>query len=151
MPTVTVRRTIAAPIEDVFEWLSTATNYPKSRAILRSTLATPGDDGGFGNGAVREVTALVGWFREEISAHQRPYAFDYLILQSVPPLTHRSGQMRFREVPAGTEVTWTSVFDVPLPVAGGAVGRMLGPLAHAAFGSVLRAADRDLTGSRRRA
>jgi len=145
MPTIVARRTIAAPIADVFEWLSAATNYTKSGGILRAKLATPGEDGAWGNGAIREVLSGFGWFREVISEHRPPHAYDYLIVESRPPLLHRSGQMRFAEVPGGTEVTWTSVFDVPLPGAGPALGRALVPVARFGFTSVLRAAERDLT------
>jgi hypothetical protein len=145
MPTIQVQRTIAAPISDVFEWLSTATNYTKSPGIFRATLAEPGDDGAFGNGAIREVRSAIGWFREVISEHHPPHAFDYLIVESRPPLLHRSGQMRFKETVGGTEVTWTSVFDVPSPVAASALGRMLAPAGRIGFASVLRAAERDLT------
>ena len=53
--------------------------------------------------------------------------------------------MRFAEVPDGTEVTWTSVFDVPSPVASSALGRAVVPMGRFAFRSILRAAERDLT------
>jgi hypothetical protein len=146
MPTIVVQRVIPAPIADVFDWLSTATNYTKASLIFRSTLVEPGDDGAFGNGAVREVLTGAGWFREVISEHRPPYAFDYLILKSRPPLNHRSGQMRFSEVPGGTEVTWTSVFDVPSPVGAGVLGRMFKSAGSRGFASLLRTAERDLTG-----
>jgi hypothetical protein len=145
MATIVVQRTIAAPIADVFDWLSAASNYTKSRTVFRSKLVEPGEDGAWGNGAVREVLAGPGWFREVISEHHPPHAFDYLILKSRPPLHHRSGQMRFAEVPGGTEVTWTSVFEVPSPVASSALGRAVVPLGRFGFGSILRAAERDLT------
>lgn len=144
MPTVTVRRTIAAPIDDVFDWLSTATNYPQAPGVLRARLAEPGVDGAFGNGAVREVRTVAAWFREVISEHQPPTGYDYLIVESRPRLLHRRGQMRFREVTAGTEVTWTSEFEVPLPVGAGIVGRVLAAVARTGFTLVLKAAERDL-------
>jgi hypothetical protein len=144
MPTITVQRSIAAPIGEVFDWLSTATNYTKAPGVLRARLAEPGDDGGFGNSAVREVTSVMAWFREVISEHHRPDAFDYLIVKSRPKLLHRSGQMRFREVDGGTEVTWTSVFDVPSPVGAGAVGRVLAQVGRTGFTLILKAAERDL-------
>lgn len=144
MATVIVQRTIAAPIGDVFDWLSTATNYAKAPGVLRARLAEPGEDGGFGNGAVREVTAAMAWFREVISEHHRPDGFDYLIVKSRPKLLHRSGQMRFREVAGGTEVTWTSVFDVPSPIGAGVLGRVVAQVGRTAFTSILKAAERDL-------
>ena len=144
MPTINVQRTIPAPIEDVFDWLSTATNYTKTAGVLRVQLAEPGEDGGFGNGAVREVLAGAGWFREVISEHHRPNAFDYLITKSRPRLIHRSGQMRFKEVDGGTQVTWTSVFDVPSRIAAGPLGQLLVRVGTLGFGSVLRTAERDL-------
>lgn len=144
MPTIKVQRTIPAPIAEVFDWLSTATNYTKSPGILSAKLVEPGVDGAFGNGAVREVLSGIGWFREVISKHEPPHAFDYLIVKSRPPLVHRSGQMRFKETAGGTEVTWTSVFDVTSPIAASVLGRLARAAGAFGFGSVLRAAERDL-------
>jgi uncharacterized protein YndB with AHSA1/START domain len=144
MPTIEVKRTIPAPIAEVFDWLSTATNYTKSPGVLRAKLVEAGDDGAFGNGAVREVLTGIAWFREVISGHEPPHAFDYLILKSRPPLLHRSGQMRFKETAGGTEVTWTSVFEVPSPIAAATLGRMAQAGGRFGFTSILRAAEKDL-------
>jgi hypothetical protein len=55
--------------------------------------------------------------------------------------------MRFAEVPGGTEVTWTSVFEVPSPIASASLGRAVARLGTKAFGSLLRTAEMELTGS----
>ena len=51
MQTVTVERVVAAPVAEVFEWLSDASNYTRSPLVL-ARLAQPGEDAPYGLGAV---------------------------------------------------------------------------------------------------
>ncbi|WP_433623868.1 SRPBCC family protein [Nocardia sp. CA-120079] len=46
MRTVTVRRTIAAPIEQVFDWITDAANYRQVPGVLRAEVTRVGIDGG---------------------------------------------------------------------------------------------------------
>src|SRR5918999_345161 len=84
--TVSVERVVAAPLGDVFEWLSDASNYTRSRFVLHERLVRPGDDAAYGIGAVRQLTWAFGWFRERITAYRPPHEFRYLVERSVPPL-----------------------------------------------------------------
>ena len=145
MATINLQRTINAPIEDVFDWLSTPTNWTVVPLIQRVRLARPGADGHFGLGAIREITTGIGWFREAITAHERPDRYDYLILKSVPPLRHDGGSIVLREVADGTEVTWTSTFTAATPFAGEQIGRLLVPIGTFGFSLILKAAERALT------
>ncbi|MEV0697871.1 hypothetical protein AB0I53_08120 [Saccharopolyspora sp. NPDC050389] len=65
METVTVQRTIPAPADAVFEWISTAHNYTRARLVLRERLTEPGEDAPYGRNAVRTLTWAVGRFRAE--------------------------------------------------------------------------------------
>lgn len=145
--TITVERVIAAPRPAVFEWFSTATNWTAARLVLRVKLAKPGVDGGWGQGARREILCIGAWFDEEIVAHHPPSSFDYVIQRSVPPLRREGGRMEFHEVPAGTRVVWTRSATVPsilapLLVVMALVGRL-------GFGHILAACDRSLSGKDR--
>jgi hypothetical protein len=84
MLTVSVERVVAAPVGDVFEWLSDASNYTRSRFVLRERLVRRGEDAAYGLGAVRQLTWLFGWFRERITAYRPPHEFHYLVERSLP-------------------------------------------------------------------
>ncbi|RDI50046.1 SRPBCC family protein [Nocardia mexicana] len=148
METITVERTIAAPIEDVFEWLSNADNYTRSSVVLRRRLVRPGADAPYGRDAVRDLTWVIGWFRERITAYDPPHGFDYFVERSIPSARHDGGGLVFTEVPGGTRVVWTTTAEVPMPFVGGLITRALArPIISYVFGKVLETADRSLSGS----
>ncbi|WP_327095908.1 SRPBCC family protein [Nocardia vinacea] len=143
MRTVTVRRTIAAPIEQVFDWITDAANYRQVPGVLRAEVTRAGIDG---VGTIREVTTAALKLTEEIVGYERPVRMDYLIRSSIPPLRHESGSMQLRETADGTEVTWSSTFEVRTPVCSGASTRVFAPAVAFGFRTVLRTAERKLTG-----
>ncbi|MCS0638782.1 SRPBCC family protein [Streptomyces sp. LP05-1] len=146
METLTVRRVIAAPITEVFDWCATTTHYTRSPFVLRARLARPGEGAPYGVGAVRLHTWLIGWFRERITAYHPPYDFDYTVERSFPPARHDLGRMTFTEVPGGTRVDWTTTFGVGVPLIGATLTRTVAkPVIAHVFGSVLAAADAALT------
>ena len=150
MQTIVVKRTIAAPIDQVFELLSDHAGYTAFAGIKDAKLLEEGLEERNGNGAVRRIDLGAVWFEEEISNFQRPTAMDYKILRSRPPIEHESGRIRLEETPEGTAVTWTSVFRVSIPL----IGLVLSPIAASAgqkaFGSMLKAIDRKLTNETKR-
>ncbi|WP_406210636.1 SRPBCC family protein [Kitasatospora sp. NBC_01560] len=146
METLTVRRVVAAPIADVFDWCATTTNYTRSALILRARLARPGAQAPYGVGAVRLHTWAIGWFRERVTAYCPPYGFDYTVERSFPPARHELGRMTFTEVPGGTEVCWTTTFQVRLPFGAAVTRRIAAPVIAHTFGRILDAADDALAG-----
>jgi len=147
MRTVTVRRTIAASIERVFDWITDAANYRQVPGVFRAEVTRAGADGGVGT--VREVTTAALKLTEEIVGYDRPVRMDYLIRSSIPPLRHESGSMRLRTTEDGTEVTWISTFEVGTPVLSGALTRAFAPAVAFGFRTVLWTAERELTGKGR--
>lgn len=145
METVAVRRVIAAPIADVFDWCATSTNYTRSRFVLRARLARPGAGAPYGVGAVRLHTWLIGWFRERITAYNSPHAFDYTVDRSFPPARHGLGRMTFTEVAEGTLVVWTTTCQVRLPFGASITRVVVKPVIAHVFGKILAAADTALT------
>jgi uncharacterized protein YndB with AHSA1/START domain len=145
METITVERTIAAPIEDVFDFISTASNYTRSRLVLRERLARPGDGAPYGVGAVRVLLWVVGWFHEVITGYDRPYRFDYRVDRSFPPSEHKEGHVSFTEVAGGTHVLWTTTVELRFPLLGGLLTRLVArPILAHVFNAVLDAAQEDL-------
>ena len=142
MLTVSVERVVAAPPAHVFEWLSDASNYTRSRFVLHERLVRRGEDAAYGFGAVRQLTWVFGWFRERITAYRPPHEFRYLVERSVPPLRHEGGGITFTEVPGGTRIRWTTTVELRLPIAAAVATRVLGrPMIVYTFGKVLEAAD----------
>lgn len=145
MQTVTVERTVMAPVADVFERLSDASNYTRSMYVMRERLSEPGKDAPYGLGAIRQLTWIFGWFRERITAYDPPDEFHYLVERSFPPVRHEDGRLTFTEVPGGTRVVWTTTVEMRLPIGAAAVTRIFGgPLTAYTFGKVIDAATASL-------
>jgi hypothetical protein len=140
---VTVEKTIPAPIDEVFDWLATTTNYTRSGWVLRARLARPGFGAPYGVGAVRLHTWTIGWFRERITAYEAPHSFDYLVERSVPAARHEGGRMTFSEVPGGTRVQWSTTAGVPFGAA--FEQRVVRPVLTRVFTAILDAARKDLS------
>jgi uncharacterized protein YndB with AHSA1/START domain len=105
MRTIRVQRTLKAPIEDVFEVLADYEGYVRFPGVRSAKVVRPGSSERNGLGAVREIDLGSAWFREEITAFERPSRLDYHILKSRPSMEHEGGSIRLRPVEGGTEVT----------------------------------------------
>lgn len=146
METVTVERLIDAPIEDVFAWLTTTTNYTGSPLVLRCRLTRRGRTAPYGVGAVRSHLWLIGWFQERITHYDAPHCTEYVVDRSLPPSRHELGRMTFTEVAGGTRVCWTTRAEVRMPLLGAFLTRrLLRTVISGTFGTILAAADTALT------
>jgi hypothetical protein len=111
MVEIHVERTIAAPLEQVFDWLADPANLGAAPLALKAGYAK--DSSGPGTGAVREVFGVGTWFREEITAYDRPRSYSYLIVRSFPPFNHEGGTLTFTTSGDGTHVDWLSHYTHP--------------------------------------
>ncbi len=143
MHTVTVTRTIDAPIEQVFALLADGEGYKQiaPRAIRTAKLVRQGVTEKFGVGALREFDARVFWFREEITAFEAPNRIDYHIRASRPQMDHLGGFFQLDATPAGTKVTWTSTYRVPVPLVGALAEKLVAGPTALAFTTLLRGID----------
>ena len=138
MTTIHVTRTIKAPIDVVFDaYTDHQEAFGRVPGILSAKVVKPGKTEFNGLGAIREINGGVAWFREEITAFDRPHRMDYQILKSIPPIRHDLGRVEFIATPEGTVVNWTSVFHFAVPLVGGVLGR----IAAASFRWVLKSLD----------
>jgi uncharacterized protein YndB with AHSA1/START domain len=144
MRTIVVKRTIKAPIEKVFDLISDHANYKDFPGVKDSELVKKGKPHKNGVGAVREIDAGTAWFREEITAFERPVRMDYLIVKSRPPVEHQGGSVRLEKTAEGTAVIWTSTLRLRIPLIGGLLTRIAAPQLAKAFGGMLKDIDRRL-------
>lgn len=144
MQTIVVKRTIKAPIEKVFDLLSDHANYKDFPGVKDSELVKKGKPHKNGVGAVREIDAGTAWFREEITAYERPVRLDYLITKSRPPMEHKGGSVRLEATAAGTEVTWSSTLRIRIPLIGGLVTKLVAPQLAKAFAGTLKSVEKRL-------
>jgi uncharacterized protein YndB with AHSA1/START domain len=124
-----VERTIAASPERVFDWLADPASLTAAPPVFsaRWEKGSSGPD----KGAVRRVIGLGTWFREEITAYDRPRSYSYLILRSFPPFDHEGGTLTFTPRGDGTHVEWLTRYTHPA-YAG---GRLLEPVSFRLLGS----------------
>ena len=111
-----VDRTIAASPERVFDWLADPANLVAAPVVLKVRWVTGWS--GPGQGALRGVIGLGGWFREEITAYDRPRAYSYRVVRSIPPLDHEGATLTFTPSADGTHVDWLTSYTHPAHAGG---------------------------------
>ena len=137
MVEIHLERTIDAPVERVFDWLADPPNLAAAPLALRGRYAK--DSRGPGAGAVREVIAVGTWFREEITAYDRPRSYSYLIVRSFPPFNHEGGTLTFTPSGDSTRVDWLSNYTHPAWAGGKVLEAVTYPLLRSSFRSILDA------------
>lgn len=136
MGTISVQRTIPAPIDIVFDEYTDHVRLADLPLVLSARLEREGTTERNGLGAVRRVNAGVMQLREEITAFERPHLMEYRITWSRPALQHDLGRVELTEVPGGTHVQWTSVSSLRL--LGGRLDPVLRGVLTRTFATTLR-------------
>jgi uncharacterized protein YndB with AHSA1/START domain len=116
MVEIHLERTIAAPVEQVFDWLADPAHL--AAAPLALTAGWAKGSSAPGAGALRQVIGIGTWFREEITAYDRPNSYSYLIVRSFPPFDHEGGTLTFTASGDGTHVDWLSNYTHPARAGG---------------------------------
>jgi uncharacterized protein YndB with AHSA1/START domain len=130
-----VERTIAASPERVFDWLADPANLTAAPLALRAGFAK--DSSGPGVGAVRQVTGVGMWFREEITAYDAPRSYSYRIVRSFPAFDHEGGTLTFSPSGDGTHVDWVSTYTHPARAGGKAMEAVSSRLLRSSFLALL--------------
>src|SRR5258707_14904548 len=105
-----VDRKIAASPERIFAWLADPANLAAAPVILKVRWVK--------EGALREAIGLGGWFREQITAHDRPPAYSCRDAPSFPPVHHEGGTRTFTPSADGTHVAWQTTHKHPAYAGG---------------------------------
>jgi hypothetical protein len=142
MARIDLDKTLAAPIDDVFELLSDHAGYTRFRGIRKAALLREGVSERNGIGALRALAAGPIRFEEEITAFERPTRMDYVIRKVNVPLEHEGGTIALSAAGTGTRVRWRSTFSITVPVVGGVLGAILAAIFRRGFISLLDDIDR---------
>jgi uncharacterized protein YndB with AHSA1/START domain len=137
MVEIHLQRTIAAPVEAVFDWLADPANLAAAPLVLKAGYAK--GSSGPGAGSVREVTGAGTWFREDITAYDRPRSYTYLIVRSFPPFKHEGGTLTFTGSGVGTRVDWLTNYTHPAWVGGKLLEAVSRPVLRSSFLAILDA------------
>ena len=92
MVEIHLERTIAAPVEQVFDWLADPAEYGRRSVGYQGWLHQGLVGAGGGAGAVRERGRHV--VREEITAYDRPHGYLLPHRPLIPPFDHEGGTLR---------------------------------------------------------
>lgn len=141
MVEIHLERTIAAPVEEVFDWLADPASLTAAPAVLRAKWVkdSPSPEKTSAIRPVREVLGVGAWFREEITAYDRPRSYSYLIVSSVPPFQHEGGTLTFTPAGDGTHVDWLTNYTHPARAGGKVLERLTRPLLRSSFNAILTA------------
>jgi uncharacterized protein YndB with AHSA1/START domain len=135
---IRVERRLDAPPDGVFEIIADHAHYDRFDGVRRSELVESGDPAPNGVGAVRRIWLGPLRFDEEITAFEPPRRVDYLIRDVRPlPFRHEGGSIRLAPDGDGTHAVWTSSFEVPVPLVGSAIDRILSARLERGFGQLL--------------
>ncbi|HVQ84902.1 MAG TPA: SRPBCC family protein [Mycobacterium sp.] len=137
MVEIDVERTIDAPAERVFDWLADPVNLAAAPLARKAGWAK--DSPTSGAGGVREVVGVGTWFREDITAYDRPRSYSYLIVRSFPPFNHEGGTLTFTASGDGTRVHWHSNYTHPARAGGKLLERVTYRLLRSSYAAILDA------------
>jgi uncharacterized protein YndB with AHSA1/START domain len=141
MATFTLRRSIAAPTELVFDVLTDHRGYARLTPLRSSTLEREGDPAPNGVGAIR-VLALAGPpIREEVTEYRAPSRFAYKMLSGAPIKSH-TGTVDLSPAGSSTELVWTVDSTPSLPIPGAAWAVMVRPVITTLLRGVKRESER---------
>lgn len=110
--TSTASTFIAAPPALVFDVFTHYDTYRQLAGVKNSRLIKPGyPEQANGVGAIRELDLGFGFFREQVTALERPHYWDYTFIDWPLPFKHAGGRMSFEAVAGGTRMTWQSTLE----------------------------------------
>lgn len=138
MHTITVRRSVAAPPEVMFDLLADPTTYLRFPGVRVGELLRAGEAEPHGVGALRRIQIGSFRFDEEIVGAERGVFLEYRVIASRPRLEHERGRIELTPAPTGCAVRWTSTYRVPVPVVGRVIEHLGGRRMARAFDDAIR-------------
>jgi uncharacterized protein YndB with AHSA1/START domain len=141
MATFTLRSTIAAPAELVFDVLTDHRGYARLTPLRSSTLEREGDPAPNGVGAIRVLKLAGPPIREEVTEYDPPHRFGYKMLSGAPVESH-TGVVDLSAAGSSTELVWTVDSTPSVPVPGTAWAVIMRPVISVLLRGVKRESER---------
>lgn len=118
MATFTLRASVSAPIETVFDVLTDHRSYARLTPLRSSTLEQEGTPHPNGVGAIRVLKLAGPPIREEVTSFERPTRFAYRALSGIPA-KHHAGTVELSTAGGDTALVWKvdSTPRIPVPDA----------------------------------
>jgi hypothetical protein len=133
-----IDRHLRAEPAALFDVLVDHARYDRFDGIRRAEVVKKGTPDANGLGAVRHVYIGPLRFEEEITAYEPGRRFDYVIRDVRGlPFRHEGGSVRLEPDGAGTRATWTSSFEIPIPIVGRAADRLFSARLEKGFNDTL--------------
>lgn len=143
MPTVRVEETVDVGRDALFAVLTDHEGFDRFGGVRKCELIRLGDEERNGLGALRRVHLDQGEVLDEaIVAFDAPHSYEYRVVRARPlPVKHTLGRIELEAIDTHrTKVTWTSTFDIPVPIVGKAIGKRAAPQFARAFRATIRSA-----------
>jgi Polyketide cyclase / dehydrase and lipid transport len=143
----TLHKSIAAPIEVVFDVLTDHRGMARISALRSSTLEREGDPPPNGVGAIRALRLVGPAIREQVTGFDRPTLFAYKLVSGLPARTY-TGTVEL--APQGTHTSLSYRVDTlpKLPMPAGAWAAIVRPgIGHLLNGIVKESERRARAGS----
>ncbi|MFC1611235.1 SRPBCC family protein [Myxococcota bacterium] len=134
---------IDAPIDAVFETVSDHETFACGADTEYCKLTTEGQQQRNGVGAIREICVKGLVFIEEITAFVPPSRLNYVVRSITTksgrrmPVRHELGRVQLTEGQGGTQVEWTSRFEINIPFIGGVLEVVAGRQSEKGFRELL--------------
>ncbi len=143
MNRVEVKRTINAPAAKVFAEIANHEGYARFGGVEKAELIRKGEGDGNGLGAVRRLKLGAITVDEEILSFEPAKLMEYRITRMRPKLfKHILGRVELQEVAGKTDVTWSSEYEVTLPIVGSKVEQLLEKPLGSGFAGMLKAVEK---------
>ena len=137
MVEIHLERTIAAPVEQVFDWLADPANLAAAPLVLKAGYAKGSSEPGAG--AVREVTGRGHLVPRRHHGLRAAAQLLYLIVRSFPPFNHDGGTLTFTRSGDRTHVDWLTNYTHPARAGGKLLEVVSRPVLRSSFLAILDA------------
>lgn len=119
MQHIEVERTIAAPIEKVWERYTDHVGWSRWAGLGKVVLEREGVPAPNGVGCVRVIGSGMTAAYEEVVSFEPPHRMSYRVVRGGIPIRDHLGEVEFTAVDGGTHVRWRCRFESRVPFVGG--------------------------------
>jgi uncharacterized protein YndB with AHSA1/START domain len=137
MQTAVMKSYIHAPASRVWEAITDHAGLARFSGVRSARLLRSGREHPNGAGAKREVFLGRLRFVEDIVRFEPPHVMEYRVVECSVPFDHELGRIELIERGRGTEVHWTTRFQIAIPGIGSILTKAARPMVCDGFHAML--------------